>query len=218
MQQGELFEVSRAMEEKTSERFSKARTGWMDQFQVTLRLDHLSIFAILALVLYVLVFSFGVEKGKSFALDELAAQKDKEAQIAKELAEKPATLPPAVSETPKPAPAPAPIPVLPSPPKPDPRLPDGQGQASPAVVPTAVTGGKYTLQLVTYVAESRAQKEVERLKSIGLAAFILPVGIKFQVCAFGFESFKEAKEKLTTLKKEGFVPTDAFIRPLNTAF
>lgn len=224
MQQKELFKIAESAEETTdsSLRLCKSRLGWLDQFRITLRLDHLAITAILALVLYVLVFSFGVEKGRRFAFEELEARQTKETQLSSALSSPQEVLkerPPQPAEVTAssfsalPAAGSLSAPAVPK-----------KAESAPAnvsvlslssKVPSPSVTSKYTLQLITFVSQSRAEKEVERLKSLGLAAFVLPEGNKFQVCADSFESFKEAKERLMNLKKEGFIPPDAFIRPLN---
>lgn len=180
--QAELFEV--AGSGFNASRVSRVQTSWLSQVQVTLRIDHLLIGGILALVLYVLIFSFGVEQGKRYASAQAHAEQAKLALATETAVETPAA--PPVQET-----APA-VPVL----------------------STSPISGKYTIQLITFTSRPRAQEEVERLKKKGFQAFIIPQGKFFQVCAERFQSVKEAERKLTELRSEGFAPSDAYIRPL----
>lgn len=172
--------------------------GWWEQFQITLRIDHLFILAISGLVLYVLVFSFGMEKGKRFALDELKAEKIKREEIAKELQ---AVKNPIENAAPgKSIPAAGP-------------QTEGGETGSPFLSGEPV--GKYTIQIVTYLTLSRAQQEVDRLKEKGHRAFAIQEGKFFYVCIEAFQSTREAGIQLSILKKQGFAPDDAYIRPLH---
>lgn len=175
--QGELFQMSGSVTDAS--KLSLSQPSWLDRFRVTLRLDHLSILGVSALVLYVLVFSFGVEKGKRMALRELAAEKAKQEEMT----------PPVVA-----------VSTLPTPPVSGPT-------PSPAV-------GKYTIQVITFTSQSRAEEEVRKLKEKGYPSFIIPGGRFFQVCVDRFETLNEARQKLFLLKEEGFAPRDAYIRPL----
>jgi cell division septation protein DedD len=186
--QGELFEVKAPLLDASK----LPQPGWIDRFRITLRLDHLAVGAILALVLYVLVFSFGVEKGKRFALAELAAKE-------------PAIATPSPQEV-APLPEPAAAEVVP--------VPASQETAVEATPVTTQEPGKYTIQLITFTSRSKAEKEVERLEKLGHRSFIIPAGKFYQVCIDAFQEMSEAKDGLTRLKDEGFASPDAFIRPL----
>ncbi len=197
--QGELFKVSGPVVDAS--KLPPPQASWLDRFRVTLRLDHLAVAAILALVLYVLVFSFGVEKGKRFALDELKAEKVKQEQMTKEGSERQAVTPepatPKASETESEVPQAAP--------------PAGE---NPSPAETSETLGKYTIQLITFTSRSRADQEVERLKKLGHESFVIPAGKFYQVCVDAFQNMGEAKDRLTQFKAEGFASSDAFIRSL----
>lgn len=202
--QAELFEMSGPVVDAA--RIAKPSSGWMDQFRVTLRIDHLLIGGILALVLYVLVFSFGVEKGKRYAMDELKAEKMKQEQISKELIELKPLLPSSVT------------PVKTS----DSELktaPPTSQTASPSLALTVASAvplnGQYTIQLITFKSRKRAEQEVERLKKLGYQGFIIPQGKFFQVCTDAFKNLGEAREELMRLRSEGHASADAYIRPLS---
>jgi len=186
--QGELFKMSGPVTEASQ--LSAGQANWLERFRVTLRFDHLSIFGVSALVFYVLVFSFGVENGKRIALRELQAEQEKKESLLRELrsAETPApkeTLPPEVVPPPEAA----------------------EDSPLPAV-------GKYTIQVITFLSQRRADEEVKKLKEKGYSSFIIPGGRFFQVCVDRFENMSEAREKLIQLRAGRLAPSDAFIRPL----
>ena len=185
--QGELFGLNSTGSVLNPSRPRAAQPNWMDRFHMTLRLDHLAILAISALVLYVLVFSFGVEKGKRIALKEIRSERLKQRQMTQELfkaqpLKEPVELkaPPLASET-----------------------PSGE-----------VRLAKYTIQLITFNSRKRAEEEVKRLQEKGFSSFIISAGKFFQVCVETFEKMVDAKDKLIQLRQSGYAPQDAYIRPL----
>ena len=190
--QAELFNMSGPVVDAS--KVSKPQSGWLDHIRVTLRLDHLLIVGISALVLYVLVFSFGVEKGKRYAIDEVRAERAKQEQISKELAQ------PEVRAT---------LAVVSAPSEEKVSVPeDEKRREGPA-------GGHYTIQLIAFTSQRLAEKKVEDLKKKGYQGFIIPRGKFFQVCADAFQNMDEAREKLIQLRAEGFAAADAYIRPLS---
>lgn len=198
--QGELFDIT-GSGNQTSQAVSP-QPGWSERFRITLRLDHLSIGAILALVLYVVVFSFGMEKGKRFALDELrASQKKQETVENTHLISERDTVSVSVS----------PVEL---------KRKDAAPQALPkeSVLPATAAAKKYTIQLITYTSRSRAEQEVKHLKDSGYEGFIIPGGKFLQVCVDGFENMNDARKKLMGLKRAGFASPDAYIRPFKEPF
>lgn len=194
--QGELFHISGPVIDASRE--SQASSRWIDRFQLTLRLDHLLIGGIFALVLYVLIFSFGVEKGKRYVTAELKAEKARQELMAQQIAQPPTT--PTVTSSV-------------SPQKTTPETPVPQETTTILAQPLA---GRYTIQLITFKSQKRADEEVERLKKAGYQAFIISQGNFFQVCADAFQNVGEARQKLSQLKAEGFAPPDAYIRPVGS--
>lgn len=91
--QGELFGLNTTGSVLDPSRPRTAQPSWLDRFHMTLRLDHLAILAISALVLYVLVFSFGVEKGKRIALKEIRSERLRQREMAQELLKAPLLAP-----------------------------------------------------------------------------------------------------------------------------
>ncbi len=209
--QAELFNLgtSGTITDTSSRPVQPPVVTWLDRFRITLRLEHLCIAAILALVLYVLIFSFGVEKGKRIALREQEVQKLRQQEVSK---------------------GPSLTPELGL----DVRIPQAShlfinklvtttlsavATDIPPVVPLVETIsstilGKYTIQAITFNGKVRAEQEVKRLKDKGYQSFIIPGKKTFQVCVEMFESVALAKQKMGELKADGFVPDDAYIRPV----
>lgn len=203
--QGELFSLKNAGPVVDASKLNPPQPNWLDRLRFTLRLDHLAIIAISGLVLYVLVFSFGVEKGKRIALKEIRAAKVKQRQVAQELLKSQS-----LRES-FPPPTQAPSSHAPS--------EDGVRLASPPpaipVQPSVSVSGKYTIQLITFTSRARAEEEAKKLKGKGLQGFVIPAGKFFHVCVDNFEKMNEAKEKLFKLKQQGSAPPDAYIRPMS---
>jgi len=139
--QRELFGMSGPVVDAS--KISKSQEGWMDRFRITLRLDHLSILAIAALVLYVLVFSFGVEKGKRFALQELEAERLKQLQASKEFKELTA---PETS-----------LPLAATSPSPEVAMPTVASEVTGGLIDRLT--GRYTIPLITFTSRPRGRKK-----------------------------------------------------------
>jgi len=72
-------------------------------------------------------------------------------------------------------------------------------------------GSDYTVQLVTYMTEEKAEEEIRRLSTKGHQSFAIPSGNYYQVCVDYFKNKREAKETLLKLQTQGRYP-DAYIR------
>lgn len=88
---------------------------------------------------------------------------------------------------------------------------------APSAAPAAQEG-KYTIQLITYVGQSRAAEEVEKLKKQGFSAFIIPSGKHHQVCINRFKSKESAAEFLQDSLKDSLRKTypGAYVRMSNS--
>ena len=202
--QRELFEMSGPVVDAS--KFSvSSHKNWLDRFQVTVRVDHLFILGISALVFYVLVFSFGVEKGKRFALDELRAEKQKREQISQELA--------TLKLTPRPVETGLEVRKTVEPAFPQSTVAESKEES----VAFSPDSGKFTIQLVTYKSRAQAEQQIERLTSLGYKSFFIQSGKFYQVCVEAFETNQEAVSRLARLQQEGFAPSDAYIRPLTVS-
>ena len=184
--QGELFNDS----SRPGTEFPKPSPAesWLNRFRITLRIDHLSVIAISALILYVLVFSFGVEKGKRMAFREQEAEQARQKRMAEELQG-------VQAQTPSPEAA----------------LGTELETTEPA---SPVLTGKYTIQLITFTNRPKAEEEVKKLRAKGYRAFMIPSGKFFPVCVEAFDEISAAREKLDELQSEGLAPEDAYVRPL----
>lgn len=59
---------------------------------------------------------------------------------------------------------------------------------------------RYTVQLISYKKKKRAEKEIQKLGSQNVQAFITTSGNWYQVCAGSYNDIKEAKEALGNYK------------------
>ena len=191
--QGELFKLGSSGPVVEASRLSQPETTWLDRFRITLRLDHLSVVSILALVLYVLVFSFGVEKGKRMTLHEQETQKAKQEGLTKEV-----VLASVVEQdTLNKEGAPTTKELIPAVSSPEQKI------------KTSITGsgstGRFTIQVATFNSKMRAEQEIKKLQEKGYHGFIIPGRKIYQVCVEMFEDVITAREKLAQLKSEGFL-------------
>lgn len=190
------------------------KTDFLQRYRFSLRLDQAVVMLIVLLVVYVLVFSFGVEKGKRFAMAELKAERAKRQKMMEEFQAKFF-----LEAHPEPLPA-VPAGLLPV----SATTASGQpaeNEAASEVRVLSATGadsvpkGKYTIQIITFKSKQAAEKEIKRLAGIGQQGFILPKGKYLHVCIAAFNSAKKASEVLGELKANGLVPKDAYVRPIS---
>ena len=78
--QGDLFGMPTVAATQTGQ-----KNDFLERTRVTLRLDQALAGAIGLLVIYVLIFSFGVEKGKRLGMAELQAERTKNERMMREL-------------------------------------------------------------------------------------------------------------------------------------
>ncbi|MBI3314277.1 MAG: SPOR domain-containing protein [Candidatus Omnitrophica bacterium] len=180
------------------------KLAFLERSRISLRLDHFVLCLIVFMVFYVFIFSFGVEKGKRFAMAELKAERAKRQHVTEELTKR-------IFEAKQ----------LGSADEPEVRstvsiAPAADSPASlPDETPTEITvQGKYTIQLVTYTSEKQAHEKIKILTEKGRKGFVIPSGKYKQVCVDGFSSRENALQVLRQLKSEGIAPRDAYVRPL----
>ena len=198
--QKDLFGLS------SPEPVSGPKMGFLERHRYSLRLDQAIVLFILCLVAYVLVFSFGVEAGKRYALAELKAERAKRELMIHELSEKVfvrAQQEELERET-----------------KSFQGLETQQPSSSPALLPDSekVSQGrlpdkKYTIQVITLTSQQAAERALEKFTEKGLQGFVIPSGKYLQVCVDSFESREKALESLRHLKMSGIAPPDAYVRP-----
>lgn len=207
-----------------SDSFSQTKTSFLDRHRLSLRLDQTLVVMIALLVVYVLIFSFGVETGKRYSMAELRAERAKRERMTEELSRK-------IFENQQNA-------------QPSSGLAEVSGvvkaaassggaiasavSAAPAsaVLPPAVKAeesllsigskpaGRYTIQTVTVASKATAEREIKKLAGKGHKAFVIPGGKKLQICVDGFDSRDEASRMLKQLKSQRLIPSDAYVRSI----
>ncbi len=213
--QSDLFEIP--MDASVSKP-SGYHFAFLERYRFTLRLDQAIIATIVMIIVYVLVFSFGVEKGKRFAMAELKAERAKREQMTEEFRDKlleRGILPVQGAVAVQPA-----VPVNETAVKSTP-LPVPAAVVAPKVIEQKETPaiktypeGKYTIQMAIFKTQSMAEKTVKALGEKGIQGFFIPKGSHFEVCVSGFATMAQAKKALGDFKVKGIVPADAYIRSI----
>lgn len=203
------------------------KMSFLDRYRMAVRLDQALFLLIGLLVIYVLVFSFGVETGKRYAMSELRAERMKRERMVEELRDKVFANAQQASNTGTHAAAPLPAiadvqtalkskleaaAINPSAGSDETRTASSAQTA--AVSDSGVLEGKYTIQILTIASKSVAEKEMKRLTEKGMKSFIIPKGKMQQICVNAFESREKASQSLKELKSQGTVPADAYVRPM----
>ena len=191
--QGDLFGMP-TMATHTPQTAQK--NDFLERHRVTLRLDQALVGAIGLLVIYVLIFSFGVEKGKRLGMAELKAERTKHERVMRELGGKLFSASTLEEKA---------LPIAPAAPV-------------AAEIPTMIRPtGRYTIQTITFKTQSAVDREIRKLAEKGYQGFVLPSGSFLQVCVNGFESRQEASQTLAELKAHRLAAHDAYVRPLPQA-
>ena len=200
--QTELFEISDPTTVSESE--APAKTSFLETKLMTLRIDHTIGLLLIMMVVFVLSFAWGVERGKGSVRNSQAAttatppalpetaQKTTAQEDVPTIAEKIANAPAAT--------VPTKLAVLPT--------PKAEKQPASGERPN----GKYTIQHVIYLTQSAAERESKKLQQKGHRAFIIPSGKYLQVCLDGFATKKEADRALKMLRTQGTIAQDAYVR------
>lgn len=200
--QTELFEwASRPVQEKQP----VPKASFLDGASFTLRLDHALGIALVLLVFYVLVFVWGVERGRRATLESYASQM-MTSPVSKEITETPVA--PVVERPSETAAAVFPADAVPQ------EVPIPVSELPVPVAAVSTPKGKYTIQHVTYIAKSDADREIAKFFKKGHAPFVIPSGRYLQVCVDAFETRQEASKILRRLRAEGVVTSDAYVRPI----
>ena len=214
MVQGELFREEPVLPPQKANPVSV-----LARYEVTLTLDKLLLLSLAVVVVFVLTYSFGVERGKRAMEKRLESLFSTAGQTIGSVKTIPTALDPQeevvlnvstegkngfVSAT-----------------QVEKRVNEAanEKEISSSVHPTtslpavSVAQGKYTIQLITYVSEGLAASEINRLKVKGHQGFVIPSGRYFQVCADYFDNKVEARYILRKLQSDDRYP-GAFIRPV----
>ena len=164
-------------------------------------MDHTLVVSLLGIVVFVLAFSLGVERGKAIASEKLINVAPLNGVIAKvsnqtkdistevvvsQLSESPSASSEQV-EAQVPSHAEGEDVAL---------VESGADATAAEPAPSVVDLPEsfYTIQMVTYVDSGRAQKQVMRLKEIGHEGFVVPSGRYYQVCIDQFKARSQAIE------------------------
>ena len=192
---------------------SKNIASFLSNQHYTISLDKILLLLIAFVVLFVLTYSFGYEKGRRAMekkIESLTAQIESVTSLANDVGQQvekitgvPAVAPvnleqplAAMSNTHSTA-----------------VVSDQQTTPTASVTETQVPEGKYTIQVVTLLGKEQAERESGRLVKKGLRSFYFARGKFFEVCVGAFDSVANAKTMLGELKSERFY-ADAFIRPM----
>lgn len=178
------------------------KSSFLEKTFITLRLDQTIGLALVLLVIYVLTFSWGVEKGKRPSRESQAVRVVSAVEPSPEVA--PAVVASvvktpvvAVSDESVPREVPITVAELPKP-----------------VAKVIKPEGKFTIQHVTYITRSAADREIQKLAQRGYSSFVIPSGKHLQVCIAAFPSRQEASQILKQLRAQGLVSGDAYVRPM----
>ncbi len=198
--QTELFDMP--IPRTLSEDSPAPKTSFLEKNFITLRLDHSIGLTLVLLVIYVLTFSWGVEKGKKSSPESQVIRSVSSGGLSQEASQAvvaSAAKTSAVVMTDESVPREVPISVaeLPKP-----------------VANVAKPDGKFTIQHVTYITQSAADREIQKLAQRGYSSFVIPSGKHLQVCIASFKSRQEASQLLKQLRSQGLVSGDAYVRPM----
>ena len=202
------------------------KIGFLERRRFSFRLDQVIVAFILLLIVYVLVFSFGVETGKRYAMAELKAERAKREIMIQELSRKvflKAQHEEAELDRRDPQAAIVPPGQLPSLENFNPFPRPSSPEALPSVsrLPVSVNAekwipkgpaNKYTIQVITFTSSASAENALKKFAEKGLKAFLIPAGKFWQVCVDSFESRQKALDSLRHLKMRGIAPPDAYVR------
>ncbi len=178
------------------------KASFLEKNFITFRLDQAIGLTLVLLVIYVLTFSWGVEKGKKSSLESQRILPVSAEVLSSELS--PAviatvtkTSPVAMIDESVPKEVPITVPELPK-----------------SVAKVTKPDGKFTIQHVTYITQSAADREIQKLAQRGYSSFVIPSGKHLQVCIAAFQSRQDASQILKQLRGQGLVSGDAYVRPM----
>ncbi|GEM_PF-791365 len=86
--------------------------------------------------------------------------------------------------------------------------------AAPLTETLTLGDKKFTLQLATYVTTDRAEEQIQKLKKLGYDAFVIPSGKYFQVCIEKVQTKSMAQSLKSKIQNETHLYPDAYIRNL----
>lgn len=188
----ELFEFEKPKRAfpRIGEIFFKKGRGFDNKFSLTLTSERIIFLGIGMVMLMVLVYALGVERGKSAVRAQTVAAQAGAAVGRGIVIKQPAAIvPPARPEIPKP---------------PKINIPE----VKPVALPQA-TGKRYTIVAAAFSNNGNAAAVVNQLKREGLEAYVAPSGTYFQVCVGSYEKKEAAQPVLNKVKR---LYKDAYVK------
>ncbi len=207
MVQGELFR------DESGDWQGKGKISFLSSRQWLMSLDKVILMAVACVILFVLTYSFGYERGKSLMerrIRELTTQIETIPSVspAAPVTTSVGTLQVGVQKTQVDTIAVSEI---------QPNIEDMShllAEEPSESVPTEIENGKYTVQVATSLKKELAEREISKLEKKGFSAFVVNRGRFFEVCVGSFETVANARPVLSQLKAQGSY-LDAFVRPLS---
>jgi len=172
--------------------------------QFVLTYDRVILLCIGILILLVLIYSFGYERGEKRARRELKAVSAGVATVTVHASDGQEERRVVITET-RPE---RPVPVQKKTGEVDRKMESVQTKSEDDIF----TAGRYTIQIATVLSQSRAEEEVELLEKEGLVSFFVERGRFFEVCIGSFNTVASARDLLERYHASGPY-FDAFIRP-----
>ncbi|MFA5168205.1 MAG: SPOR domain-containing protein [Candidatus Omnitrophota bacterium] len=198
--QTELFDLP--LPRTLSENSAIPKTSFLEKTFVTLRLDQTIGLTLVLLVIYVLTFSWGVEKGKKSSYEGQVIRSVSAEVLSSEASQ---AVVASVVKTPSMATIDESVPK---------EVPIAVAELPKPVAKVMKPDGKYTIQHVTYITQSAADREIQKLAKMGYSSFVIPSGKHLQVCIATFQSRQDASQLLKQLRGRGLVSGDAYVRPI----
>jgi len=198
--QTELFDLPSPR--TLSEDSTVPKASFLEKTFITLRLDQAIGLTLVLLVIYVLTFSWGVEKGKKSSRESQGIRPVSTEVVSTEPAR---TVVASVAKTPSVAMMEESVPM---------EVPITVAELPKPVAKVVKPDGKYTIQHVTYITQSAADREIQKLAQKGYSSFVIPSGKHLQVCIAAFQSRQDASQILKQLRGQGLVSGDAYVRPM----
>ena len=179
-----------------------SKTSFLEKNFITLRLDQAIGLTLVLLVVYVLTFSWGVEKGKKSSRESQVIRPVSTGVVSSETSQ---AVVASVAKTPSVAMIDESVPK---------EVPITVAELPKPVAEVVRPDGKYTIQHVTYITQSAADREIQKLAQRGYNSFVIPSGKHLQVCIASFQSRQDAGKILRQLRSQGLVSGDAYVRPM----
>ncbi len=181
-----------------------SQSSFLEKKFMTLRLDQTIGLTLALLVFYVLAFSWGVEKGKGLLHESQvvsAAPVTAPASVASVYGDGPAVTVKSSSVILRDESVPKEVAIT-------------VAELPKPVAKVTRPDGKFTIQHATYITQTAADREIQKLAQRGYNSFVIPSGKHLQVCIAAFQSRQDASKILKQLRSQSLVSGDAYVRPM----